>query len=197
MHGFMSLFARIFFLSVTLWIAAGLAACSQEPTSNSTSKSKSDSPKGVDLASGLANADFELLDGTKFKIHDKKGKVLLLNIWGTWCGPCRQEIPHLVEIQAKYPDTVEVVGLNIGDGSGTAEPNELINSFAASMRINYTMARSPNASTVQFYQVTKQQVVPQTLLVDSEGRLRGVFIGGGDRVIKSMKSTLEKTLNEG
>lgn len=197
MRAIMSFFARALLVGVTALISLGLFACSQDPAANSTSKPKSDSKKGVDLASGLANAEFEYLDGTKFKIPDKKGKVLLLNIWGTWCGPCRQEIPHLVEIQAEYPDTVEVVGLNIGDGSGSPEPNELITSFAASMRINYTLARSPNASTVQFYQVTKQQVVPQTLLIDSEGKLRGVFIGGGDRVINSMKSTLEKTLKEG
>lgn len=188
-------------------IYLGFAACSgsdlansnttngSKPASNSTgSKSKEFPP----LASALAEADFELLDGTKFKISDKKGKVLLLNIWGTWCGPCREEMPHLVELQSRYGSQgFEVVGLNIGDGSGQPEPNDLIKSFAERMKVNYTIARSPNSATIHFYQISKQQVVPQTLLVDREGHLRGVFVGGGQRVMDSMKATVEKTMNEG
>jgi hypothetical protein len=65
------------------------------------------------------------------------------------------------------------------------------------MKLNYTIARSPNSATIQFYQISKQQVVPQTLLVDREGHLRGVFVGGGQRVLDSMKATVEKTMNEG
>jgi len=165
------------------------------PSNNAASESKSkDYPP---LASGLAEAEFELLDGSKFKISEKKGKVLMLNIWGTWCGPCREEMPHLVEMQNKYgPQGFEVIGLNIGDGSGTPETVEQITTFAAKMKLNYILARSPNASTIQFYQISKQQVVPQTLIVDREGHLRGVFVGGGPRVMDSMKSTLEKTMNE-
>lgn len=147
------------------------------------------------LASGLAEADFELLDGTKFKVSEKKGKVLLLNIWGTWCGPCREEMPHLVAMQNEYAAKgLEVIGLNIGDGSGTPEGVDQIKAFVEKMKLNYTIARSPNASTMQFYQISKQQVVPQTLLVDRDGHLRGVFVGGGQRVIDSMKNTLAKTM---
>ncbi len=165
--------------------------------SATTGATDSKSSQYPPLASGLADADFELLDGTKFKISDKKGKVLMLNIWGTWCGPCREEMPHLIEMQNKYgPQGFEVIGLNIGDGSGGPETVEQIKTFAEKMKLNYTLARSPNAATLQFYQITKQQVVPQTLLVDREGHLRGVFVGGGPRVTDSMKATLEKTMNE-
>jgi thiol-disulfide isomerase/thioredoxin len=147
------------------------------------------------LASALAEADFEMLDGTKFKISDHKGKVLMLNLWGTWCGPCRAEMPHLVEMKEKHgPQGFEVIGLNIGDGSGTPEPNELIEPFVEKMKLNYMIARSPNSSTVEFYKVTKQQVVPQSLLIDRDGHLRGMFIGGGPRVFDSMKQTLDKTM---
>src|SRR4051812_29932284 len=50
------------------------------------------------LAAGVADADFELIDGTKFKVADKKGKVVLLTLWGTWCGPCRAEVPTLIAL---------------------------------------------------------------------------------------------------
>ena len=149
------------------------------------------------LASGLADADMELLDGTTFKVSDRKGKVLLLNIWGTWCGPCRAEMPHLIALQDRYRDQgFEVLGLNIGDGNGTPETVEQIKAFVASMKLNYTIARIQNSTTNQFYQISKQQVVPQTLLIDREGHLRGVFVGGGPKIIESMNATLEKAMAE-
>lgn len=174
------------------------AATTNAAANSSANATGSRSSEYPPLASGLANADFELLDGTKFKVTDKKGKVLLLNIWGTWCGPCREEMPHLVELQDKYgPQGFEVIGLNIGDGSGGPESNELIQGFVDKMKLNYTIARSPTSATVMFYQISKQQVVPQTLLIDRQGHLRGVFVGGGARVVGTMKSTLEKTMAEG
>jgi len=149
------------------------------------------------LASGIAEAEMELLDGTKFKVSDRKGKVLLLNIWGTWCGPCRAEMPHLIVMQDKYRDQgLEIIGVNIGDGSGNPETVEEIKAFAVTMKLNYTLARAQNSTTQQFYQVSKQSVVPQTLLVDREGHLRGVFVGGGARIIDSMNTTLDKVMAE-
>jgi len=200
-----NLFAFIIFCIVF----SGFAACSapQNDAMNTANTAKpsntADTAATTDksseyppLASGLADSEFELLDGTKFKVSDRKGKVLLLNIWGTWCQPCRAEMPHLVALQNKYgAQGFEVIGLNIGDGEGTPETIEEIKAFATSMKLNYTLARSPNAATAQFYKITKQQVVPQTLVVDRDGRLRGVFIGGGPRVVNSMTATVAKVID--
>ncbi len=183
-----------------------LSSCSETSIANGNNSQGSPTPPKTGsrsseyppLASGLAEAEFELLDGTKFRVSEKKGKVLLLNIWGTWCGPCREEMPHLVELQEKLgPQGLEVIGFNIGNNDGSPEPTEDIKAFAEKMNVNYTMARSAPTSTLQFYKVTKQQVVPQTFLVDRNGHLRGVFIGGGARVLNSMKENLIKTMNEG
>lgn len=164
-----------------------------KPSANSAGKSAG-YPK---LASALAESEFELVEGGKFKITEKKGKVLMLNIWGTWCGPCRQEMPHLVEMQAKYKDQgFEVLGLNIGTYEGTPETTEDIQKFAAEMKLNYTLARSPRQATGAFYAITKQQVVPQTMLVDREGHVRGIFVGGGQRIFDSMKDNLAKVMAE-
>lgn len=149
------------------------------------------------LPSGLAEADFELIDGTKFKVSDKKGKVLLLNIWGTWCGPCRAEMPTLIALQDKYRDKgFEIIGLNIGDGSGVPETNEQITKFVEEMKLNYTIARSSNANTREFYHVSKAEVVPQSVLVDKEGRLRGVFVGGGPKIFASLEDNIGKLMAE-
>jgi thiol-disulfide isomerase/thioredoxin len=194
----MSLKFVIIFLLITLFVTscgdrnANVAVAPEtpgEPTPAAENKSSEYPP----LASGLAEADFELLTGEKFKLSDKKGKVLLINIWGTWCGPCRAEMPYLIKMQDAYGGQgFEVIGLNIGDGSGGEESVEQIQTFAASMKLNYTLARSSNAATAEFYKITKQQVVPQSLLVDRQGHLRGVFVGGGQRIINLMQTKVSR-----
>jgi len=197
-------------LFVVLCIAfSGLNACtSSEPLDTMSDASNSAANSNVPvtvvkssdyppLASALAESEFELLDGTPMKLSDKKGKVLLATIWGTWCGPCRAEMPFLIQLQDKYRDQgLEVIGLNIGDGNGIPESIDDINKFVDKMKLNYTIARSPNAATGEFYKLTKQQVVPQSIMVDREGRLRGVFIGGGPKIANSIQQTLDRTLAE-
>ncbi len=181
-------------------LAIAFSGCSQGPaapekSSNSpgNSMSKDGYPK---LVSALADATMQQIDGTNFKISDKKGTVLLLNIWGTWCGPCRAEIPHLVAMKKKYGDQgFEVLGLNIGDNSGQPETNEEITAFAEQMKINYTIARIPGSALAAFYSTTKQQVVPQTMLIDREGYVRGIFVGGGQNIIDSMNRNLDKVMS--
>ena len=196
------------FAALTL-VFSSLSGCSgtQPATGNNANATANGNAKTGDnsnkssafppLAAGLAEAELELLDGTKFKISSKKGKVVLLNLWGTWCGPCRAEMPTLVALQNEYgPKGFEVIGMNIGDGGGTPETVPQITKFVEQMKLNYTIVRSPNATTNQFYQITKQSVVPQSMLIDREGNLRGVFVGGGERIYQSMKETIAKTMAE-
>lgn len=182
-------------------VVSMLAACggSQSATTNNASSAPVGKTNYPPIRAGLAAAEFEMLDGQKFKLADKKGKVLLINIWGIWCGPCRAEMPHLVEIQNKHRDDgVEVIGINIGDGNGNIEPAAAITKFVADMKLNYTITRSEkNTPGVrEFYQQTKQGVVPQTLLVDRDGNLRGVFIGGSATVFNSMKESVAKAVKD-
>lgn len=192
------------FLLLTIAISVFAGCGDNSPTSNvrnsgtnsavNTASKSAGYPK---LATALAEADIELIEGGQFKLSSKKGKVLMLNIWGTWCGPCRQEMPHLVEMQERYKDQgFEVIGLNIGTYEGTPESTEDIKRFAAEMKLNYTLARSPRQATAAFYAITKQQVVPQTMLVDREGHVRGIFVGGGQRIFDSMKENLAKVMAE-
>ena len=169
--------------------------------SNSNANAYS-SVAGVDyppLASALTDAEFDQIDGSKFKVADKKGKVLLLNIWGIWCGPCRMEMPELVRLQDQYRDQgLEIVGINIGaDQEGTVESVDKIKKFADDMKLNYTLARATSQASIKaYYGVTKGDAVPQNILVDRQGRLRGVFIGYGPSVATKLQDTLGKVMSE-
>lgn len=80
-----------------------------------------------------ANFDFTFkdLDGKNVALSSFKGKVVLLNFWATWCGPCKAEIPGFVELQDKYKDDLAIVGFSVDDTADKAR------AFATQYKINY------------------------------------------------------------
>lgn len=170
------------------------AGTNQTPTSNTTApqpeKPKVNYPPAP---SAIMTADVKNLDGATFKLQDKKGKVVLVNLWATWCPPCIGEIPHLAEMQEKYKDKgFEVIGLDIDEG----ETREKIESFAAKHKINYQLGWTNDAMANEFIKLSKLPGIPQSILINREGQLTGVFAGGSPKVIGQMKQTVEKIVNE-
>lgn len=80
-----------------------------------------------------ANLDFTFkdLDGKNVALSSFKGKVLLLNFWATWCGPCKAEIPGFVELQQRFGDKLAIVGFSVDD------PADKARAFATEYKINY------------------------------------------------------------
>jgi thiol-disulfide isomerase/thioredoxin len=152
-------------------------------------KKKTDYPP---IASAVAQADLKNLDGTTFKVADKKGKVLLLNMWATWCGPCRAEMPSLVKMQDAHRDKgFEVIGLNTDD-----ESVEDINKFAADMKLNYTLVWADTAVQSALLNISKFPGIPQSFIIDRDGNLRGVFRGSNPADVKKMGELVEMVVSE-
>jgi thiol-disulfide isomerase/thioredoxin len=109
--------------------------------------------------------DFKLtgLDGKPVTLADSKGKVILLNFWATWCGPCRAEIPDLVELQNKYKDRLQILGLVVED-----EDQDAVKEFAETFRINYPVAIATNDIRVQYGGIV---ALPTSFVLDAEGRI--------------------------
>jgi thiol-disulfide isomerase/thioredoxin len=149
------------------------------------------------ITSGMAAVDIEALDGTKTKVSEHKGKFLVLNLWGIWCGPCRDEMPHLAQMQKQYASKgLEVISLNVGDHELRPEPMENIKKYVEQAKLDYPIARITSDSVNQFYMVSKAQAIPQTFLIDRDSRLRGVWVGGGQGNINQIQQTLDKAMNE-
>ncbi len=199
---------KVFFTNIALFIVLSLAfsaltACTSTQTapvldnsvaSNTTTDAPSDKKKinYPPAPSAIMQADIKLLDDTTFKLQDKKGKVLLVNLWATWCGPCISEMPHLVEMQDKFKDKgFEIIGLDIDP-----ESKEDIDAFAVKQKLNYQLGWADGKLMNEFVKITRLQGIPQSLLINREGQLTGVFTGGNPKVIAQMKVTVEKIVSE-
>ena len=130
----------------------------------------------------LIAPDFTLADlnGNWVSLSEFKGKVVLLNFWGTWCGPCRREIPDFIKLTEKYKkDGLEIVGITLTSGSP-----ERIQSFSDKWGINYTLltdieGNETRVVTAEYGQVTGQRIngIPTTFIIDREGYIRQRYVG--------------------
>lgn len=144
------------------------------------------------LPEKIAQGELINLDKTTFTIADRKGKVVLLNLWATWCGPCRSEMPTLIRLQENLgADGLEVIGLNSDD-----ESIDLINNFAAEMKLNYTLVWSSRQMQIELLNVSKFAGIPQSFLIDRDGGLRGVFRGANPADIRQMERLVTKVVAE-
>ncbi len=149
----------------------------------------------ADLKPGNKAPNFSLptIDGKTFRLADKfkqPGNVVLLDIWATWCPPCRAEIPHLVALQKKFRGKkVVFVGVAIDN------EKSVVAEFAKSNGINYTVVHDPNGSKLRnLYSI---QGVPATYIIDKKGVIRYAHSGfpGDTAEAKKEAATFEREIN--
>jgi peroxiredoxin len=112
------------------------------------------------------------MDGKDVNLAAFKGKVLLLNFWATWCGPCLQEIPAFVDLQARYRDQgLVIIGISVDD------PIEKLKPFAQEFRMNYPVLAGADRSDVQ-EAYGPLFGVPVSVLISRDGLMCKRFVGG-------------------
>jgi peroxiredoxin len=141
--------------------ASLLGGCTSSSTVNTTS-----------AADRKAAADFALADadGVPVKLSDYKGKVVLLNFWATWCGPCKVEIPWFIEFEKTYKDRGFVtLGVSMDDdGWKSVKP------FMAQKAINYPVVVGSDRVAELYGGIDS---LPTTFLIDREGRIASRHLG--------------------
>lgn len=144
-------------------IATYLGACSYF---------EADWPAIKDVKDRKRAPDFSLTDadGKPAKLSDYRGKVVVLNFWATWCGPCAVEIPWFIQFQKEYKDRdFTVLGVSEDeDGWKSVRP------FMAREKVNYRMTVASELVTQQYGGVEQ---LPTTFLIDREGRVAGTHLG--------------------
>ena len=137
--------------------------------------------------------DFSLQDvaGEPIRKSDFAGKLLIVDIWGTWCPPCRDEIPHFIALYQRYrPDGLEIVGLNQENGSPEAQAQK-VREFQKKLGINYRCAIITEKVRSQ---VPKFDGFPTTLFFDRKGNLRLHLVGYHEA--RDLQAAVENLLHE-
>jgi thiol-disulfide isomerase/thioredoxin len=170
----------------TIWVVGKAQMRGESPTITATSPgSTSDSPESADTSPASAPTpddsankphpafpDFSgrTVDGATFTLSSQKGKVVLINYWATWCGPCRMEIPDLIAMQKKYgPRGFVVVGLSEDDDFAQAA------AFANQNSMIYPVLKTPE----NLHKEITVDGLPTSFLLDRNGK-----------VIKSMSGVM-------
>jgi thiol-disulfide isomerase/thioredoxin len=106
----------------------------------------------------------EAATGETFRLSDHKGKVVLVNFWATWCGPCRMEVPEMIALQKRYaPRGFTVVGLSLDQGG-----MPVVRPFAQGAKFNYPVLLAPPGVQQAFGGVP---AIPASFLIDRDGNV--------------------------
>ncbi|HEY9404555.1 MAG TPA: TlpA disulfide reductase family protein [Pyrinomonadaceae bacterium] len=126
-------------------------------------------PNGV----AVVNAStWTTLDGRRARGSDFQGKVLVLDFWATYCPPCRDEVPHLIDLQRRYgAQGLHVVGLNVGGDEDRPKVPAFIEEFGIQYALGY-----PDAPMSELF-FADNSAIPQTYVYDRQGRLLKKFVG--------------------
>lgn len=136
-----------------------------------------------------AGMGWALADGQTAKMSDYRGKVLVLDFYATWCAPCRQSIPHLVELQQRSgPQGLQVVGLNVGG----VDDYPKVAGFANEFRIQYPLGIPDKALTDLF--LSDNDSIPQTFVFNRNGELIKRFIGYGAAMPEQLEQVIQTAL---
>jgi thiol-disulfide isomerase/thioredoxin len=115
--------------------------------------------------------DFKVkdLDGKDLTLAAHKGQVVLLNFWATWCGPCRAEIPGLIELQEKYKDKLQIIGMVVDED----DPDNL-RDVVKTERINYPVALTSGEVRMAYGGIS---ALPTVFVINPEGRVVQKHVG--------------------
>src|SRR5205807_2230301 len=123
-------------------------------------------PEAGDTSVGAVMPPYraQSLDGKEFNIAAEKGNVVLLNLWATWCAPCRAEIPELERMHNEYAARgFKVIGVSVDD-TGVAPVKE----FVAAHKMTYPIVIDPEGKLANTFQTS---IIPTTVLIDRGGKI--------------------------
>ena len=146
------------------------------------------------VTAGGSNSElgWVLTDGSRVKLSEHKGKVLVLDLYATWCEPCRESIPHLIELQRRYETKgLDLVGLNVGGPDDRVK----VASFAAEFHITYPLGFPDQPLTDLLLSDTTS--IPQTYVFNREGKLLKRFIGYDDSMPAQLDQLIHSELASG
>ncbi|MDU1582569.1 MAG: TlpA disulfide reductase family protein [Peptoniphilus harei] len=191
---------KIFKILILFALALTLFACNKKNNPGDTNKveeKEKTTATAIELEKmPIENFDFQtmdILDGNVIKSEEfyKEKPLTLVNVWGTFCGPCKEEMPDLAKLYDEYKDKVNFLGVvvdtNVSMDTNVGEAQQIIKDSG----VNYKNIM-PNPTTEDT--LVNITAMPTTFFVNSEGKVLGGFVGKADK--DSLKATIDKILEE-
>lgn len=129
------------------------------------------------------------LKGKSITLEEAKGKIVLLNFWATWCGPCRAEVPDLIELQKKYKDRLEILALATDE-----DDTDAVEKFVEKKGINYRVGMATDAIKAKYGGVP---ALPTSFVIDTQGRVVQKHVGLNNPAIYELevRALLDQPVN--
>jgi len=197
------------FLLLILAVASALSAASQSgrrvttprpvPVQPSLNPEPEPQPaiapsKLLFLPESLRERQIKTLDSGSFRLADFHGKVVVINLWASWCGPCRREVPEYEKVRKAFAGTdVEFIGLTTEDPRVSSEGvNKFLRDISFGFRLGW--ADRETARTL----MNGENAIPQTLVIDANGRIVNQWSGysqgrSGDKLKQTIDQALQTT----
>ena len=138
------------------------------------------------------NFDVANVDGGRIKSADLKGKVAVVDLWATWCPPCREGIPHFVKLDHEYSSKkIAVIGISMDEPSDPASAVDTVKNFGIDNGIDYKLAVGTNAISSQ---IPGKVLLPTTLFLDQHGNVR--YIASGYHDFMQLEAITKTLANE-
>ena len=144
------------------------------------------------LPEGLLKRQLKSLDKGSFSLSDFGGKVIVLNLWASWCGPCRREIPDYERVRKEFAGrNVEFIGLTTEDPRTSSDRvKQFVRDFNFGFRLGW--ADRETARTL----MNGRSVIPQTLVIAADGRIVSHWVGYGGQSRDRLREAIARTLSE-
>lgn len=168
-------------LALTLTLSACSGQGSGTGRARTASKVKADKDRKDAPEFSLKDAD-----GRAVRLADYRGKVVLLNFWATWCGPCKIEMPWFIDFERKYKDRgFAVIGISMDE-----EGWQVVKPFITDMAVNYRILQGDDKTAQSYGGV---DALPTTFLIDREGKVAHTLVGlhGRDEFDHGIQELLE------
>lgn len=185
-----------------LLAAFGVSSCnSNDPSATNPPGPATANRPTARVTAGLVSLPQKILDvenkaasGTQpIKLADYSGKVLLINLWATWCGPCRMETPELVKLHKEYQSRgVEMIALSTEDPDASAQ---MVSNFVREYEVDYRVGWANREVAITLMQ--GKTSIPQSFIIARDGRIVKRFIGfNPETTPPQIKQALEEALVE-
>jgi len=161
-----------------------LSGCGNSNNAGSGANNKTEAKKQM-----APDFTADMLDGSTFTLSEAKGKVVLINIWATWCGPCCGEMPAFQKLDEEYGDKLQIVAVNYAEKRGD------VKAFMDENGYTFPVAFDDMGEISAKY---PSQGIPYTIIIDKEGAISKTFVGAqsADVQYDLYKKAIEEAMNE-